>query len=437
MPLNTYEWTGVFLLYTEPEMNGGQQKELDIILADIRNCARTNNSKLLVIYRRIKHYKKHLYEKTYLLEVRNVPPGAGNRQTFGLLQAYKTPNLLLNGAKLETILTCCRLRFPSEKTLLFIWGHGAIFGICKKLNNARFRVEGVPAPSNVSIHNVEDMLTNEELGNAIHCAMRGVKLNVLIMINCYMQNIITQYALEKAVEYFIAPQSFMGLPGYNYAAILDAMFRQHIPACDMVRITMATLKTRWTGNPSYINNIETWSVGAFDLKKFNVMQQFIDDFSAFLLQKLTADQSLKRKIDIYVRNKLFEFDNTSANPVSNTMVDVKLLLYKLQTIDKATFGDWYARLCRVLSDMEAIPAFVGNNVYHGRLPMDNNVPCGLSVYFPFTRGSVSGHFTFPVFVSGDRPETTSLFFSGALWFQMLNSFWRFRQPLPKPQHGPF
>lgn len=79
--------------------------------------------------------------------------------------------------------------------------------------------------------NVREILTNAELGRVLTCWLNpeadaenqrdAKKVAVLLMMNCWMMNFHTMFALKDAVECLVAPQGAIDTPGYNYKAVLS------------------------------------------------------------------------------------------------------------------------------------------------------------------------------------------------------------------------
>jgi hypothetical protein len=73
---------------------------------------------------------------------------------------------------------------------------------------------------------VVEILTNDELADAINEGFgdsdkgQPGKVGVLLMMNCYMMNLHTVYAMRGRADFLVAPQGIISTPGYNYADIL-------------------------------------------------------------------------------------------------------------------------------------------------------------------------------------------------------------------------
>lgn len=66
-------------------------------------------------------------------------------------------------------------------------------------------------------------LSNKELSQALKAFTKtegGKHIDILVINNCFMQNIFAQYDYCDAVEYYVAPISGISYPGYNFLEIL-------------------------------------------------------------------------------------------------------------------------------------------------------------------------------------------------------------------------
>ena len=66
-------------------------------------------------------------------------------------------------------------------------------------------------------------LSNKELSQALKAFSKiegGKHIDILVINNCFMQNIFAQYDYCDAVEYYVAPISGISYPGYNFLEIL-------------------------------------------------------------------------------------------------------------------------------------------------------------------------------------------------------------------------
>ena len=91
-------------------------------------------------------------------------------------------------------------RFPADRRLLLTYSHGAAFGI---------HCEDGP----------RDILWMEDL----EACLPAEGIDLMLMVNCYMQTFDNGYLLRDKVRYLVAPQGVMPSMGYDYAGLLGAL----------------------------------------------------------------------------------------------------------------------------------------------------------------------------------------------------------------------
>jgi len=108
---------------------------------------------------------------------------------------------------------------PAKRYLLFTWGHGSTYTIFS--NNGGVVEDAVIGPS-------IPYLSMDHLSRAIiDCATKDkpFKIDVVIMINCNMQQIEAGYELFLAgTDYLVAPENFGSWDGYDYALLSRTLF---------------------------------------------------------------------------------------------------------------------------------------------------------------------------------------------------------------------
>lgn len=105
-------------------------------------------------------------------------------------------------------------KFEAKRYLLFTWDHADGYGFFKSIGQVE---EDIP---NLMHSN---MLTMEGLRFAIANSLGERQIDLMIMMNCYMQLFDTSFALRDHVKYIVAPQTDMGFKDYNYKGILEAI----------------------------------------------------------------------------------------------------------------------------------------------------------------------------------------------------------------------
>ncbi len=119
-----------------------------------------------------------------------------------------------------------------------------------------------------------NLLTNIELSEALRSVFdksnNGSKLDILVMYNCLMQNLFTQYELREAVDYLVAPLTGICHPGYDYRFVFKELTAMPTKETDVVAqlFLEAARDDRKDTHRAYFGDIHsTWKVCAVQLDK--------------------------------------------------------------------------------------------------------------------------------------------------------------------------
>lgn len=125
-------------------------------------------------------------------------------------------NMNFGDAKnLRKILKLIRNAVGDSKILLFTWDHGCAFGI---FNSEELYGKNLPP---IKSGPTTDMLMVSELANAIRFGLG--KVEMLIMMNCWMQSIETNTQLRECVEVLIGAETKLDWIGYNYIELINKL----------------------------------------------------------------------------------------------------------------------------------------------------------------------------------------------------------------------
>lgn len=193
--------------------------------------------------------------------------------------------------------------------------------------------ENTPS-SSISIETTDtlfEMLTNEELAHAIDTGF-GKPVDVLVMMNCYMMNLHACYAFKGSVQYFIAPQSGIDEPGYDYKSIIESLTQPNTVLPEEVA-RECLLSTFDPARTNIHAAIKEWAIFCINLESQHVMSlaDKIDDLARYLNDHIN---DLKARIRD-TRQICFRFDD-SKNLTYN-MIDLTHFL-KLFDKDLAQFS---------------------------------------------------------------------------------------------------
>jgi hypothetical protein len=123
-----------------------------------------------------------------------------------------------------------------------------------------------------------DMLTPEEIAQALKKSFTK-KIDVLIMMNCWMQSVDTCYALQDTVEILVAAESTMDFIGYDYIDFINEI-------CSDSKITNTHLSSRVISQiRSKYKKLNTEiafneiAVSAINLSEVTMLKNMMDNFS--------------------------------------------------------------------------------------------------------------------------------------------------------------
>ena len=265
-----------------------------------------------------------------------------------------------------------------------------------------------------------EILTNEELASAITKGFDKKKIDVFVMVNCYMQNIISQYALRKCVEYFVAPEGIINEPGYNYPIMLATlMSNPETTGEDLAKLSVTSLKDNHRNRNDFKKNIDEWAVLAIRLNYLNDKEKInlIDQLSFELKKLLNAvpEENWNKMHD--GRNECFPFDEG----VSEHMVDLLSCIFFLSKIFKNLRDKKFTERIEQIINEIRIGEHIGANVYPPKFT-NNKKPSGLAIYFPEDNAHATSDLdTFPDFIS-EKGRMRPGFFKKTKWYSFLKKY---------------
>ncbi|MEO6978239.1 MAG: clostripain-related cysteine peptidase [Mucilaginibacter sp.] len=134
------------------------------------------------------------------------------------------------------------------------------------------------SPQSVSVQpipRVAEILTNRELNDALQGWLGcNRKVGVLLMVNCWMMNLHTMYALRDSVHCLVAPQGNIDCPGYNIKDILTEITsakKNGIQPTELAKVCVTTIDNDYSKakaailSPIEPDVIERFKIFAVDL----------------------------------------------------------------------------------------------------------------------------------------------------------------------------
>ncbi|MGB8193007.1 MAG: hypothetical protein WCF67_13850 [Chitinophagaceae bacterium] len=172
---------------------------------------------------------------------------------------------------------------------------------------------------------IADILTNEELQKAIDGGLNEAqsstpprKIDVLLMMNCYMLNVHACYTFKNVVDFLIAPQGGISKPGYNYPYLLNQIYQATIKDTIKPELLAELCVTScgyefWPDRREFADDIEKWAIIAMNLKDYETIAQEIENIGRELLLLYRIFQGDPYGLFDHVRNKCVRFDHPSLN----------------------------------------------------------------------------------------------------------------------------
>lgn len=250
-------------------------------------------------------------------------------------------------------------RFPSKKHMLFTWDHGNGYAMFKKHKSG---------------HN--SRLTMRMLNRAIEIGLQGTKrMDLVIMMNCWMQLIDTTYALKYSVGHLVAFQDPIDLDIYNMGTVIKKMVQTPgISAKNLSREFVQAIKLMVQQNEKKV------AVSAFDL---TVLGDFFDQLDYLSM-------CLKKEIEIEISAENVNKDKLKA------INDQFALSHVLDTGKR--YIDFYSLICNLKTKLQANEAAICQELLDRYIKMlsgfytnhpkkdknDWDKPHGMNICSPFT-----------------------------------------------------
>jgi len=169
-----------------------------------------------------------------------------------------------------------REEFSAEHHMLLTWGHGAAYGLFYD-----------PGP------NFNDMLTIDDLAGAITATFgaKGQKIDVVVMMDCYMQFFDTGYTLHQAgVDFLAASVSGADFLGYNYKKLFGTLFSNpDISPRDLACLAVSSIKDNNLANAALKNELNLATFYTVDLGQYEMLAGYMSELGVTLLAGLPGN----------------------------------------------------------------------------------------------------------------------------------------------------
>lgn len=330
------------------------------------------------------------------------------------------------------ILNAVKDEIEDGKFILFTWDHGCGFGIFDpeeqdnlSLNHSRLQKNRASKT---------DMLMISELGNALkEVFLKGEikrKVDILIMMNCWMQSIETALELKDSVEILIAPETTIDFLGYDYIHLIDTLTDASEEGRDYSESDMENL------SEEIINDIEkkyssnkpqvSWDdiiVCATKPENSEYIKEEIDTLVEQLLQKIEDEPGeISRILEARTQTKELTAGATGSTPwYFVDIIDTARKLYDLGLFE-------YSVLERLLYRLEQkrgyiIKKHVGENF---KSAGDYG---GISICFPYKNDNFINGIFYKNFYSLNAPARKKIAFAkSSKWPRLINEIINYIKP---------
>jgi hypothetical protein len=325
-------------------------------------------------------------------------------------------------------------RFRSKKNILFTWDHGSVYGIFKKgiVEDGPLKIkefendfslvnvikENIIKDNEVDIQpragmEKKDMLTIHELKETIKEVFKSTKLDILVMMNCYMQVFDTGFELRNQVRYLIAPETYIYMNGYNYQAFLKKLnYDPKISSKKIAKLIVSSFKTKYIDNIRLKDEIlNSVTISLFDLAYFEriahllnsiaiILYDFLEDEDKFDIIKESRNKCgyIPYTLRFFITDMKFFFQNLS------TRLNDKRTNKKIDSIQR-------------LFNLSLKKIHVGRKISNISNPIETK---GISIFFPEYSNQIKS-MLYDEFVNENKPEATE-FVKSNKWDQFVLAF---------------
>ncbi len=250
-----YDWLIIFLVYNNDCYDLKKQDTKDYytmeeqtsyILSQIRYTRFNKKVKTIFVEAEIKNTNPDGSTRTNPVATVSMlykKRGTWLSSVDGIWREGESIGLMTSTESLTLILNRLKNRYNAKKHMIVTAGHGAVLGInayLADLKQKTSRDDSIEAilkkettsplkDKNQKTFNLDPsfdikkflFLTNKEINDSIKNVFGEKKIDLLVMYNCIMQNIFTQFELRETVDWLVAPLSGISIPGFNYESILN------------------------------------------------------------------------------------------------------------------------------------------------------------------------------------------------------------------------
>ena len=262
-----------------------------------------------------------------------------------------------------------------------------------------------------------DALTGNELNKAIKDGFGGKPVNVLLIMSCFMQLYDTGYALKENVKYLVAAETVNIIIGYNYTAIINAIFDDpSITDEHVARLSTLTLEDYFK-NKGFEKYLKEVVISVLDLKASSHLKTRID---AIANQLIEIFDDAKDKI-IICRKECIDLSTNWGGYTSDfgkrNYIDINKfiqLLFASGLISRENF-EHFNDACK----QYIVERYVGGNYQHQDDPSTYKA-FGISIFLPKNKSDFGKDSYYDTFYA-DESKTQTLFAKESKWKNFIDS----------------
>lgn len=170
-------------------------------------------------------------------------------------------------------------KYPTDHTLVVIWGHGEGFSASSMAQFGGVAIDEFPKKSKLSITSIEESIK-------IYHSIFNKKIDILSMDACLMQTFEVAIQFKDDVDYIIGSNQIQDFRGLNYDSILAYMNRkqidlspytlaQSIPRLFEKRASLQTKRDKRTISAINLSELDTYLVPTLD-KTSELISKYLD-----------------------------------------------------------------------------------------------------------------------------------------------------------------
>ncbi len=290
------------------------------------------------------------------------------------------------------------------------------------------------------------VLTVKEINDAFLAIFETKPVDIMVLDNCLMQNIFTQFELSEKVNYLVAAESGISFPGFNYKVIIEKLSASIDMDPEALANEFVDEKTIRSHEAYFDNSVKNtierhWCVNCVALNRnqyAEIKQRFDELFH--LLYTLINSQIKKIREEIYhivrtTNDQLFGYNTYSLPKIKIIDLQVFLIYFKQRVTDNTILENEKGQLLAAIDLLKQamknikVKSFIGNQFYPPRNYYIDEV----------NRDCIGFGFLLPVKPCGDKLIDllfvkngtivyTPSFLKNSDYFKFIKRFWEMSPP---------